>query len=280
MLFFCHQDGYCLCPYFALGVFFLFGGLWRETAKETAKDFVFPHLHSLLNDSIAVRITSNIRATIPNKERKKNVSSRSIQKGAMGENRVNQNLTIKQEYACSGHTGPEMNNNAESYIDSIPAMNTPGGKSLAGYKDPNLHTVPHSFECLGTEVVEAVEKLIDNLFVNDIPQLKKGGKLRLLVVTIAARMIGAYKALICDVGVDNGIVSRIMNAARDSKIDDALVPMTDGPHWNAVLHEWSRKIETYVKSKNTELVPENASLSQQLSGALSMYHRLEKKLIE
>jgi hypothetical protein len=125
----------------------------------------------------------------------------------MGENRVKQNLAIKQEYACSGHTGPEMNNNAEGYIDFIPAMNAPGGKLLAGYKDPNLHIVPHSFKCLGTEVVEAVEKLIGNLFVNDIPQLKKGGKLCLLVVTAAARMIGAYKALIHDVCVDNGIVS-------------------------------------------------------------------------
>ncbi len=149
MLFFCHQDRYCLCPYFALGVFFLFDGLWRETTKETAKDFVFPHLHSLLNDSIAARINSNIRATIPNREHRKYVSSRSIPKGAMGENRVNQNLTIKQEYACSGHTGLEMNNNAEGYIDSIPVMNMPGGKSLAGHKDHNLHVVPHSFECLG-----------------------------------------------------------------------------------------------------------------------------------
>jgi len=84
MLFFCHQDRYCLCPYFALGVFFLFGGLWRETTKETAMDFVFPHLHSLLNDSIAAPITSNIRATIPNREHRKYVSSRSIQKSAMG----------------------------------------------------------------------------------------------------------------------------------------------------------------------------------------------------
>jgi hypothetical protein len=78
-----------------------------------------------------------------------------------------------------------MNNNEEGYIDSIPAMNAPGRKSLAGYKDPNLHIVPHSFKCLGTEVVEAVEKLIDNLFVNDIPQLEKGGKLRLLGATNA-----------------------------------------------------------------------------------------------
>jgi hypothetical protein len=42
------------------------------------------------------------------KNAKKYVSSRSIQKGAMWENRFNQNLTIKQEYARSGHTGPEM----------------------------------------------------------------------------------------------------------------------------------------------------------------------------
>ena len=280
MLFFCHRDRYCLCPYFALGVFFLFGGLRRETTKETAKDFVFPHLHSFLNDSIAARITSNIRATIQNREHRKYVSSRSIRKGAMGENRVNQNLTIKQEYARSGHTGPEMNNNAEGYIDSIPAMNAPGGKSLAGHKDHNLHVAPHSFECLGTHVVEAVEKLIDNLFVNDIPQLKKGGTLRLLVVTTAARLIGAYKALVRDVGADNDIVSRIKNAARDAQIDDPSVPMTaEGPRWNAVLREWSCRIEAHVKSKNTEMVPaENASLSQQLSGALSIIHRLEKKI--
>ena len=120
-------------------------------------------------------------------------------------------------------------------------------------------------------------QLIDDIFVNDIPQLKKGGKLCLLVVTAAARIIGAYKVFICDVSVDNGIVSRIMNALRDSKINDAMVPITDGPHWNAVLHEWSCKIEAYVKSKNTVMVPENVLLIQQLSGALSMSHRLEKK---
>ncbi len=75
MLFFCHRDRYCLCPYFYLGVYYLFGSLRHETTKKTAKDFIFPHLHSLLNDSIAAQITSNIRATISNKERKKDVSS-------------------------------------------------------------------------------------------------------------------------------------------------------------------------------------------------------------
>jgi hypothetical protein len=94
----------------------------------------------------------------------------------------------------------------------------------------------------------------------------------------AAHTIGAHKALICIVSVDNRIVSRIMNAARDSKIDDALVHMTDGPRWNAVLHEWPRKIEAYVKSINTEMFPENVLLSQQLSGALSIFQRLEKKV--
>ena len=69
-----------------------------------------------------------------------------------------------------------------------------------------------------------------------------------------------------------------MNAARAAKIDDVSVPMTDGPGWNTVLHDWSRKIEAYVKSKNTEMVPEYASLSQQINGAVSMFHRLEKKV--
>ena len=51
--------------------------------------------------------------------------------------------------------------------------------------------MPHSFECLGTGGVgEAVDKLIDNLFINDVPQLKKGGKLHLLFVIAGATMIG------------------------------------------------------------------------------------------
>ncbi len=116
--------------------------------KETAKDFVIPHLHSLLNDSIAAQITSNMRAAISNKKMKKDVFSQLIRKNAMGENRVNQNLTIKQEYTQSGHTSPEMKSNAEGYIDSISAINAPGRKSLAGNKNTNLHVVPHSFECL------------------------------------------------------------------------------------------------------------------------------------
>ncbi len=45
-----------------------------------------------------------------------------------------------------------------------------------------------------------------------------------------------------------------------------------------MLHDWSRKIEAYVKSKNTEMVPEYASLSHQINGAVSMFHRLEKKV--
>ncbi len=89
---------------------------------------------------------------------------------------MNQNLTIKQEYTRSWHTGPEMNSNAEGYIDSILAMNAPGRKSLVGHKNTNLYVVPHSFECLGTQSVEAVERLIDKLFVNDVPQLKKSEK--------------------------------------------------------------------------------------------------------
>ncbi len=69
-----------------------------------------------------------------------------------------------------------------------------------------------------------------------------------------------------------------MNAARDAKIDDVSVPIIDGPQWNTVLHNLSCKTEAYVKSKNTEVVHEYALLSQQINGAVSMFHRLEKKV--
>jgi hypothetical protein len=64
MLLFCDLTLYCLCPFFAFGVFFLFGYLQRDGVSEAKKDFVFWYLHHLHKDTIAARITDHLRANI------------------------------------------------------------------------------------------------------------------------------------------------------------------------------------------------------------------------
>lgn len=282
MLFFCHHTQYCLCPYFGLAVHFLFGGLLRNSMHEGLHDFVFPYAHALSMDSITSRLTDGIRATIPDETRKKEFTTRSTRKGAMGENRMNQNLTIKQEYARSGHTGPEMNSNAEGYIDSIPAMNAAGGMSLAGFKDPNSMVWPYSFDSLGLENSDAVNTLIHELFQNDVEHLEFNGKIRSLLVTAAARLVGSYIRLMGDVGGDNNIVRKIQSAARRANIDDTSIPINNtlSPRWSITLRAWSRKIEEEFKSKNRESVPENAPLTQQLTATMSTVQSIGKSVFE
>jgi len=271
MLFFCHCNRYCLCPYFGLAVYFLFGGLRRDGVHERLKDFVFPDLHALSMDSITGRLTNGIRATIPDETRKRDFTTRSTRKGAMGENRMNQNLTLKQEYERSGHTGQEQNSNAEGYVDSLPAMNAAGGMSLAGFKEGNAMVWPYTFDSLGLENCDAVNRFIDVLFPNDIERLELNGKLRSLLVTAAARIVGSYNKLLADVGNDNAIVQLIQTAARTAKLDDMSIPVNDalGPRWKITIREWSSKVDKEFKSKNSETVPENAPWAQQLTVTMS-----------
>ena len=245
---------------------------------ERLKDFVFPDLHALSMDSITGRLTDGIRATIPDETRKKDFTTRSTRKGAMGENRMNQNLTLKQEYARSGHTGPEQNSNAEGYIDSLQAMNAAGGMSLAGFKEANTMVWPYTFDPLGLENCDAVNRLINVLFPNDIERLELNGKLRSLLVTAAARIVGSYNKLLVDVGNDNAIVQLIQTAARTAKIDDTTIPVNDtlGPRWKITLRDWSSRVDKEFKSKNSETVPENAPWTEQLTVTMSKMQSIGK----
>jgi len=136
MLYFCDRYLYCLCPYFAWCAFFMWGGLDKSGIDPEIKDFVFPNLHSMKRESVAGRLTKVIRNSIdvtrPSKEeakkRKNCYSSRSMRRGSMTKNRANPDLSLLEEYERSGIVG------------STPAVTTPGGLALAGFK--NCHFNP------------------------------------------------------------------------------------------------------------------------------------------
>ncbi len=242
MLFFCDRRNYELCPYFALGWYFMIGGLCRNGISPATAKFVCPYLHSMLRSNVAKRLTTCLRAHISNKADKSFFSSRSLRSGAMTENAIS-GLSKELQYARSGHTSSEMNSNAEGYIAQSPHLSMPGGLALAGYDD--LHTVPTPFQlsCLGESGFVSAMKLVDKLFTIDVPQLQEGGRLRSVVMVAAACLIGNYIRLVSDNGGDNPIVKQIQSAAESAKIDDVNVPLRAGHHqWNVVLRSWSKTI--------------------------------------
>ena len=135
MLLFCDRELFSLCPCFSFAVFFLFDGLTRDGVSEIKKDFIFPYLHNIRKDSVAARLTTAIRENIDTEVRNSSFNSRSTRKAGMTENCMNRDLSIKEEYARSGHTALDMNGNAEGYIESTPAMNAPGCLAMAGYSN-------------------------------------------------------------------------------------------------------------------------------------------------
>ena len=155
---------YALCPFFAFGVYFLYGGLSRVGISNTIKDFVFPSLHNIRRDGVGNRLTKamcdhtstvDLDLETANK-RRISFTSQSHQKGTMTENRMHRDLSIQEEYARSGHiqTHVPTNNNAEGYIKLTPSMNAPTGMAFAGYTNCHVLPKPPSFGIVSHAIVE------------------------------------------------------------------------------------------------------------------------------
>ena len=53
--------------------------------------------------------------------------------------------------------------------------------------------MPIQFDCLGLEVDDGVMRLVNELFVNYLPELQHGGKLLPVLFIYATQIIGSYK---------------------------------------------------------------------------------------
>ena len=74
-------------------------------------------------------------------------------RGGMGDNRMNLDLSLTEEYAHSGHHHPSMNNNAEGYIESNPAINAPGAMAAAGFSNCHMQPSPCEFSVSTTAAI-------------------------------------------------------------------------------------------------------------------------------
>ena len=74
-------------------------------------------------------------------------------------------------------------------------MNYPGVLVVAGYLDCHTQVLPYIFYCLGLEVSDAVIQLVNELFVNDVPELQHRGKLYPVHFISTARLVESYNEL-------------------------------------------------------------------------------------
>ena len=275
MFFFCDLTLYMLCPFFGLAVYFLYGGLRRDDAEfGPARNFVFPHLHNMKRENVAVRMTTIIRSAIDVETRKKAYTSRSTRKGQMGELRMHRDISLEEQYAHSGHTHPSMNSNAEGYIESNPALSAPGAMASAGYMNCHMRPSPCCFDALGAGVYDSVMRLVDELFTNDMPRLQHGGKLRPVIMICAARLICSYNDLVKDLGTDNAVVKMIMEAAYRAKIEDNRVQVI-GPHrCHTILTSWSTQIKEQFQKDNDQVSRDDPKVNEEL--LRTVINRLEK----
>jgi len=253
-------------PILWMGCVLLFGGLRRDDASMGAtENFVYPHLHKIKRNGVAERMAKTIRSAIKEKTLKKCYTSRSIRKGQMGDARMNRDLNIIEEYAHSGHHHPAMNSNAEGYIVSKPAITAPGVLAAAGYTDCHMKPAPMGFHALGVEVFDTVQRLVTEMFTNDLPRLQIGGNLHPVVMICAARLVGGYNDLICNLGIDHCIVKLIREVAIRDKVDDLRVPERGrGPRYHVVLKDWSQQITDNFKKENNQVSPDDPKVNEEL----------------
>lgn len=289
MMVFCDLLLYSLCPFFGLGVYFLFGGLRRDGVSDAIRDFIYPYLHNKRRDGVSRRLTETIRDNIgmsdleelagkfgwnqtqleaAKKKRRDRHTSRSFRKGITTELHVHPDLSTKEGMSRSGHT--DTNKNHAVYIDSTPAMNAPGGLATAGYSNCHMRPSPYNLECLGDGAAESVQRLLENLFVNDVNELKPGGKLRRVLTTAAAALVASYNDLVVDTNdatKDNMIVHKIREAARLARIDDPEVDtiQNDPRRWLTVLTAWSRRVKSDFQASNPQTPSRDAPVEHQVS---------------
>ena len=124
----------------------------------------------------------------------------------------------------------------------------PAGLAIAGYKNCHVVPIPFSFQPV-SHAHEPIRALIAGLFMNDVPHLARGSRLRMMIETAVARLIDSYLQLIVDSESNNQIVQKIQATCRKANIDDPAVLLGPGPRWHDVLKSWLQSITADFQEK-------------------------------
>lgn len=158
-----------LCDFFhSLGLYFACEhGLFRSNPSGPTAAYLFPALHRIATTSAAKYLTEWLQDEIQPRL-KKGTTSRSLRKGSATVMMSDNNLNDSQ---INDRGGWSSGSNSDSYRNSNPAMNLPGGRVLAGW--PAFHHVQSPrLECLGEENFDAVESFLKKPYVVNVTQFQ------------------------------------------------------------------------------------------------------------
>lgn len=269
--------------YHSLGSFFAVeNGLFRSGDDQVAiQSYLFPDLHGYVDSGVTKKVTAIIRDNLPQgcpKELGDTYSAKSLRKGSITELMTHRSLNGLDVCGRSGHaTGTHL----DTYADkTFIVRGLRGGKALAQFHDVDANIKVPTLECLGANVANAVEALIDNLFVISVPAFKRSKPLHVVIRICAASLIMHHRLVTSELGLANAVATKLRNAARQAGISDARYP---GESPECVLDRWSDIVSSDYNNRNPEIAeatPDAATIATVLNQQTQLMLEMQSDLRE
>ena len=178
-----------------------------------------------------------------------------------------------------GRTGHTTNTSLDYYNDTRNVTRgTRGGKALAQWDDVRGGVSVPRFECLGPGTSDAVNALVNKLFVSSLVAFKPGGTLYGVLRICGASLVMHHAVVTKSLGQGNVISTKLRTSAELAKISDPAFPMetTDG-----LLIRWSEIIFADYKIRNPEIqeaTPDLRSLTRSVNQQSNHMNRIEAQV--
>ena len=146
----------------------------EEDVEKYSGTNAFPTLHRINDESVAKRMTTVIRESLP-EGTQKHFASKSVKKGTVNIMSEHPKATVFSVCARSGHT---TRTTLDSYLDKKNLLRgLPAANSLFERKDLRTRVVLPSFDAVGGANLPQIEDLVAQIFVVNIQDCEKGERL-------------------------------------------------------------------------------------------------------
>eukprot|EP00187_Rhodella_violacea_P014571 CAMPEP_0184709428 /NCGR_PEP_ID=MMETSP0314-20130426/580_1 /TAXON_ID=38298 /ORGANISM="Rhodella maculata, Strain CCMP 736" /LENGTH=814 /DNA_ID=CAMNT_0027171133 /DNA_START=237 /DNA_END=2681 /DNA_ORIENTATION=- len=238
------KEDYSFDWYHALGSFFAVEhGATRTEDVAHAKNFMFPSLHKVEDRQVAAKLSKILKDLCGDL-----FSAKSLRRGTTSELYVNPGVSEAELDARGGWVAES---NSRSYKLITPVLTIPALNALNSWSDTRTPKKAPRLEHLGIRAQGALERLMAQLFIIDLPFFKPGGALRPLLRACTAALIMYHFELVRDHGIGNLVAQSLLNAARKAEIE------RDEPgDVVSVLKGWSQNIRTDFRFRNPDVCVE------------------------
>ncbi len=253
-----------LCFFFNLGCYWACdNGLMRDVVGEPGTPqwrrsmFVFPHLHSMQDKSVAKAIGDILKSEIAD-ALKKYYSAKSLRYGAMSLITWDPAVTYEEAVALGGWL---TNCNRDWYIWQYLVAIIPAIKSLAGYPDARVLPSPPGVDILAnSQQLDVDERLAGAHWANFIKKLfpcnlacfnHVNGSLRPFLITVAATMIMHFDYFYRQYAMSHPYTHALVRAVIASGVPKVANSASKANAAVAVLTKWASIVKADFVARNS-----------------------------